>query len=147
MKNNQLPEIVKKAERLLADIERAVMSFSRYHKYTLGSDLRKQAMHVLRMCHRTWRDRAEQFAWVSKLIWAIDELKLSIQLGSQLHAFKSFQQFEAIIRLAEDVGRCAGGWKRDLYRKSQNSAGVSQQESAQILSGRAASINSEGANL
>ena len=146
MKNNQLPEIVKKSERLLLDIERAVRGFARYHKYTIGSDIRKQAMTVLRMCHRTWRERAEQMEWSSKLVWASDELKLSIQLGGQLHAFRSFQQFEAIIRSAEDVGRCAGGWKRDLYRKSQNSAGDNHQKRAQILSGRAASINFEGAN-
>ncbi|GAB0151069.1 four helix bundle protein [Marinobacterium sp. BA1] len=145
--SNQLPEIAKKAERMMVDIEQAVRSFVRYHKYTLGSDIRAQAMTVVRLCHRAWRDRSRQSHWVSELIWAIDELKLSLQLGSQLRAFKSFRQFESIIRSAEEVGRCAGGWKRQLHRKSQNPAGNAPQERAQILSGRDASAYYAGAKL
>lgn len=136
---NQLPEITKKSEHLLVTIEQVVRGFIRYHKYTIGSDLRTQAMNVVRLCHRTWRDRSRQYHWVSELIWAIDELKLTIQLGSQLHAFKSFKQFELIIRATDEVGRCAGGWKRDLHQKSQNPAKEISQESAQILSGHATS--------
>lgn len=145
MTANQLPEITKKAERLVADIDHAVCSFARYHKYTLGTDMRSQAMAVLRLCHRAWRDRKRQQHWVSELIWAIDELKLTLQLGSQLHAFKSFAQFELLIRAAEAVGRRAGGWKRDLHLKSQNPASSVSRERAQILSGRAASGNTMGA--
>lgn len=144
MTRNQLPDITKKAERLLIEIEQAVRGFSRYHKYSLGSDIRDQAMTVLRMCHRAWRDRPRQTQWVSELVWAIDELKLSLQIGSQLRAFKSFKQFESLIRAAEEVGRCAGGWKRQLHRKSQNPASKASPERAQILSGHAAST---GANL
>lgn len=139
MTTNRLPEIAKKSERLLVDIEQAVRGFVRYHKYSLGSDLRTQAMTVLRMCHRAWRDRSRQAHWVAELVWAVDELKLSLQLGSQLRAFKSFRQFELLIRAAEEVGRCAGGWKRQIHHKSQNSANYDSPERAQILSGRATS--------
>src|SRR5690606_22241273 len=101
MTSNRLPEIAKKSERLLVDLEQAVRSFAHYHKYTPGADVRTKAMLVVRLCHRTWRDRNKQMQWVSDLIWAIDELKLTIQLASQLHAFKSFGQFEHIIRQTE----------------------------------------------
>jgi len=139
MTTNRLPEIAKKSERLLVDIEQSVRGFVRYHKYTVGSDMRNQAMLVVRLCHRAWRNRSRQSHWVSELIWAIDELKISLQIGSQLKAFKSFRQFESLIRAAEDVGRCAGGWKRQIHRKSQNSASNTSSERAQILSGHAAS--------
>lgn len=139
MMKNQLPEIAKKSEKLLVDIELAVRGFIRYHKYTIGTDLRTQAMTVLRLCNRAWRNRSNQLQWVSELVWAIDELKLTIQICSQLHAFKSFKQFELIIRATEDIGRCAGGWKRDLHQKSQNFASEKSQERAQILSGHATS--------
>ncbi|MFL1404226.1 four helix bundle protein [Marinobacter sp. M1N3S26] len=145
MTNARLPDIARKAERLLVDIETAVRTFTRYHKYTLGSDLRTQAMTVVRMCHRAWRDRARQAHWVAELIWAIDELKLSLQLGSQLRAFKNFRQFESLIRAAEEVGRCAGGWKRQMHHKSQNPTNQVSPERAQILSGRAASGTHKGA--
>lgn len=107
MTKQPLPPITKIAERLLLDIEQAVRGFARYHKYTLGSELRTQAMTIVRLCHRAWRERARRVHWLNELVWAIDELKLSLQMGSQLHAFKSFAQFEQLIRLAEDIGRQA----------------------------------------
>jgi hypothetical protein len=139
MTKNISPDVTKKSERLLLDIEQAVRGFSRYNKYTIGSDLREQSMTVVRLCHRAWRDRNHQLQWVVDLVWAIDELKISLQLGSQLRAFKSFSQFESIIRLAEEVGKCAGGWRNSLHRKSQNPVSNQSQERAQILSGHAAS--------
>lgn len=53
---NSLPPIARLAQRILADIENAVRRFPRYHKYTVGSDLRAQAMAVARCTHRAWRD-------------------------------------------------------------------------------------------
>lgn len=135
---NGLPEIARKAESLAVAIENAVRSFSRHNKYAIGANLRTAVMLVVQVCNRAWRDRSRQIHWVNELVWVIDELKVVIQLAKQLHAFKSFAQFEVIIRAADDVGRCAGGWKRALHDKSQNSA-VSQQERAQILSDRSAS--------
>jgi len=43
-----LPPIVQSAERLLVCIEQAVRGFPRDHKYTLGADLRRQAMTTVR---------------------------------------------------------------------------------------------------
>jgi len=40
------------AQRLLFDVEEAVRSFSRYHKYTLDTDLRRQAMDLCRLLAR-----------------------------------------------------------------------------------------------
>lgn len=139
MTANQLPDIAKKTERLTIDIENAVRGFARYHKYTIGTDMRTAAMHVMKVCNRAWRERSRQHQLVSDLIWAVDELKLMLQLASQLRAFKSFKQFEAIIRLADEVGRCAGGWKRALHDKSQNPNDTASLERVQILSGRYAS--------
>jgi len=137
--SNPLPPIATVAMRLLLDIERAVRGFSRYDKSTLGVDLRKQAMTVVRVCHRAWRDRASQAYWIEQLVWEIDEVKLSLQLGSQLRAFASFRQFEALIRVAEELGRQAGGWKRKQVPQGQNPALDAAPERAQILSTRDAS--------
>jgi len=51
-KQQQTLPIWRDANRLLVAIEQAVMQFSRYHKYTLGSDLRKQAMGICRVLVR-----------------------------------------------------------------------------------------------
>ena len=140
-----LPPIAKAAERLLVEIEQAVRGFPRYHKYAIGKDLREQAMQVARLCNRAWRDRPRQHYWTEQLVWAIDETKLSLQLGQCLHAFRSFRQFEQLIRLAEDLGKQAGGWKRqqEQHHNGQNPARKPAPERAQILSTCAAST---GAN-
>jgi hypothetical protein len=144
--SHALPPIAKVAEQLTLEIEQAVRRFPQYHKYAIGKDLREQALQVVRLCNRAWRDRVRQRYWTDQLVWAIDELKLSLQIGSKLHAFTSFRQFEQLIRLAEDLGRQAGGWKRQQqHPKGQNPRRDRPGERAQILSTRAASA-SAGAN-
>ena len=118
-----LPPIAKLAQRLLVDIEQAVRGFVRYDRNSVGADLRAQAMQVVRICHRAWRDRPRVRYWTDQLVWAIDELKLTLQLAKDLRAFRSFNQFEQLIRLAEDLGRQAGGWKRQQqHPKGQSPA-------------------------
>jgi len=132
-----LPPIVKLAERLLVDIEQAVRRFARFHKYSFGADLRAQAMKVARLAHRAWRDRARQAEWVGQLVWAVDDLKLSMQLGSRIRAFASFRQFEQLARLAADLGRQTGGWHRQLHPNVQNGPHRIAGQRDQILSSHA----------
>jgi hypothetical protein len=140
-----LPPIAKAAERLAVEIELAVRTFPRFHKYQLGADLRAQAFGIVKLINRAWRDRARQAEWTGKLVWAIDELRVTMQLCSRVQAFRSFRQFEMLIRLVESLGKQAGGWNRQqqLHRKGQNPAREAAPERAQILSTHAAST---GAN-
>jgi hypothetical protein len=115
-----IPGIVKAAERFMADLEIAVTRFPRAHRYTLGSDLRHQAMEVTRLAHRAWRDRTGQLAPLDALSEAIDDLKLRLQLGSQVRAFVSFAQFEALARSLSALGRQCGGWRKQRSAKGQN---------------------------
>jgi hypothetical protein len=141
-----LPPIVKLAERLLVCIEQAVRRFPRYHKYTIGADLRASAMHVCETTHRAWRDRGQQAQWVHQLVFAIDDLRIRLQLASRVRAFGSFREFEMLARLASDLGKQAGGWHRQQHPKGQNAgARTAPQQRAQILSTRAASIGEANA--
>lgn len=47
-----IPPIVKLAESLVVQIEQVVRRFSRYHKYTVGAELRQAAMRVAEYAHR-----------------------------------------------------------------------------------------------
>lgn len=75
----QLPPILKACERLMLEIEQAVRQFPRYHRYMIGSDLRRQMMSVNSTANRAWRDRANQPKWVGQLVWDIDDLKQHLQ--------------------------------------------------------------------
>lgn len=134
-----LPPIVKAAERLMGEIEIAVTRFPRAHKYRLGEDLRRQVMAVARLAHKTWRDREHQVERLEQLAEAIDDLKLTMQLGQQVKAFASFAQFEALARLAGDLGRQCGGWQKRRSAKGQNAKASGPQQRPSILSSRAAS--------
>ncbi|UZW62722.1 four helix bundle protein [Lysobacter enzymogenes] len=139
-----LPPIAKAAARLLVEIEQAVQRFARRHRHATGADLRAQAMHVARLVNRAWRDRSRQLHWVTELAWAVDELRLTMQLAKEVKAFRSFGQFEALIRQVEDLGRQAGGWKRQQeHLKGQSPAPRLAPGRAQTLSTCAAST---GAN-
>jgi len=139
---HEAPPIVQLAERVLVEIEEAVRVFPRYHKYAVGAELREQARHVARAAHRAWRDHKRRGEWISRLVFAIDDLKLSLQIAKRVQAFKSFAQFEALARLTSNLGRQCGGWQKQ-HQKGQNQQAALPDGRAQILSARDAS---QGAN-
>jgi hypothetical protein len=130
-----LPPIVKLAESLLLDIERAAARFSRSHRYAYGADLRAQAYRVTLAAHEAWRDRAHQAQHIAQLVREVDGLKLRLQIGSRLHAFNSFGQFEGLARAAASLGRQTGAWHRQQqHPKGQNVRHSIGGQRAQILS-------------
>ncbi len=100
---------------LLLEIEQAVRDFPRYHKYTLGSELRCQAMMICRCLVRALNaDKAERLPYVRRLTEAVDDIKLQIQLGKELHAFRDFRQFQTVSEQAVCIGRQSGRWRATL---------------------------------
>jgi hypothetical protein len=124
------PPIVQLAERVLVELEQVVRLFPRYHKYAVGADLREQARIVARLAHRAWRDGGSRGTWLERLVFGVDDLKLSLQIAQRIKAFRSFAQFEAVARLVSDLGRQCGGWQKQhrqgLYRPAQAGAGRAQ---------------------
>jgi len=136
---SELPSIAKHAARVAAAIEEAVTRFPRRHKYALGADLRANAMQVMRAVRKAWRERSRQLQRVHELSAAIDDLKDSMMLADGVKAFGSFQEFEAVARLVNDLGRQCGGWLKALHSTGQNGQGRFPGQRAQTLSSRAAS--------
>jgi hypothetical protein len=135
-----LPPIARDARRVLVSVETVVRRFSRYHRYAVGADLRREAMAVARAVDRAWRDQGNQVQRVRELAIAIDDLKLTLQLGKEVEAFQSFAQFEALAELVTGLGRQCGGWLKLLHQKGQNArAPTRPAQRAQTLSSRSAS--------
>jgi hypothetical protein len=135
---HELPPIIRLAERFQLDVELAVLDFAQRHKWQLGADLRTQATTIIRLANRAWDDSSGRAEWIGKLKWAISDVKISLQLGQRLKVFKSFGQFEALIRLAEDLGRQTGGWQRK-HPQGQNAVPTPVPRRAQTLSTQATS--------
>ena len=68
-----LPPIYRDSRRLLVHTETMVRHFARYHKYTVGTDLRRQAMHIMRGVHRACFDREQVAEHLRHLVWLIDD--------------------------------------------------------------------------
>lgn len=133
-----LPPIARLARRVRRDIEKAVEHFPRFHRYSVGKELHEGARAVAHWVHRAWRDRTQQLAHVRALVLAIDDLKVSMQLAQDVHAFASLRQFEAIYRLVSDLGRQSGGWLKALHSSGQNGRASAPDQRAQKLSSQAA---------
>ena len=110
-------------------VEQTVRSVSRYHRYTLGTELRQQAMQVFRLVHKAWRDKTNQSKHLKNLAWAIDDLKLTLQTAKECHAFISFAQFEHVAQELRSLGKQCGGWlKAVLNSAGQNAQGHPEKE-------------------
>jgi len=121
-----------------------VRAFPRYHRYQVGSDLRREAAEVMKLATRAWRDPARRGYWTGELVGAVDDLKQTLQVAKLLRAFPSFRRFEYLARQAVELGQQVGGWHRQQSPQAQNAEapqGVPQR--GKKLSTRAASA---GAN-
>ncbi|WOO31810.1 four helix bundle protein [Diaphorobacter limosus] len=107
----QLP-LWRDAQRLLLQVELAVRDFARYHKYTLGSELRQQAMAICRLVARAAQqgDVQRRVVVLERLVWGLEDFKIRLQLAKELQAFASFAQFQALAELAVALGKQSGGW-------------------------------------
>jgi len=129
----QAPAIVRLSERILVEIESAVIGFARKHKFGVGDELRADARMVARRAQRAWRQRDRRTQLLEELGNSIDDLKLSAQVAQRIGSFSSFAQFEAIARLVNDLGRQCGGWQKQ-HLKSESRRAAPSAGRAPILS-------------
>lgn len=104
------------SQALLIELEGVVQGFSRYHKYTIGSELRMGAQRVLNYVTHAINQSENRHHWLCQLTQQIEELKLQVQTAKAIKAFKNFKQFESIAALAVQIARQAKAW----LKKSQN---------------------------
>ncbi len=101
--------IYKASYDLCLQLEQVVRGFARYHKYTLGTDLRDGARRVLKLVVRAnaRRDKAPVLLEVRE---QLEELKVLLRLGQDLKAFPSFEAFERAITEVVEIARQNEGW-------------------------------------
>jgi len=118
--------------------EEVVRCFARYHKYTVGTDLRTQAMSLMRGVNRACFDTAQQAQHVQALVWLVDDYKLTLQLAMEVGAFKNaakgqahFGQFEEAANLAANIGKQCGGWQQKTASRLRAQVGQPEASSVQ----------------
>ncbi len=108
--------IYKKAFDLAVHFEKVVTGFSRYHKYTLGTELRNRSRGIVLIiieANSSW----DKVPHLLQLRSALEELLLIIRLCKETKAFKSFSAFQFAAEGVTDISRQNEGWLRACKKK------------------------------
>jgi len=102
--------IFKSALELCVYLETIIRKFEKYHKYTIGVDLRIYSKEILFLINRANISQKDRVANLVKLRNGCEDLKMLVRLSKELKAFRSFKQFEQSSKLVINVCRQAQAW-------------------------------------
>jgi len=112
--------IFKSALDLVVYMETIVEKFDKYHRYTLGEDLRVYSKALLFLIQRANMSENRMQSLI-KLRDKCEEVKMLIRVTQELRVFKGFKQFEHCAKLSHEVCRQAQAW---LNACKPNTVGV-----------------------
>lgn len=113
--------IYKTAMDLTVYLEQVVRHFSRYHKYTLGSDLRQQSRELVTVIIRA-NARREKVPVLHELRERLDALVVLLRIGKEVRAFQNFTAYGHAAELVVALSRQNEGW---IKSQSKSVTGVS----------------------
>jgi hypothetical protein len=90
-------------------IEQIVANFSRYHKFTLGSELRTLAHRIVVLVIKA-NNATDKRQGLAELLEALEEMKILVHIAKEVKAFHGFNSFETCVRHLDGVTRQCSGW-------------------------------------
>lgn len=118
--------IYKAALDAAVHFEQVVAGFSRYHKYSLGTELRQASRGVIQQVIRANAAR-ERLPQLLKLRDDLEAVLVLLRLAKEVKAFKSFQAYQHAAERVVSVCRQNGGgsevWIRRLRQPRHPGAG------------------------
>ena len=100
--------------------EQVVRNFSRYHKYSVGQDLRDGARRVLKLIVRA-NARGDKSSVLLEIREEVEELKVLLRLCHDAKGFPNFNSFEHAIGLVVNIAKQNEGWlKSQRQGRGQN---------------------------
>lgn len=110
--------IYREAMNFLLFCENAVRHFSRYNKYTHGTDLRNLARTAVRLIIRA-NNTPQKVPVLEELRITVEEIKVVLRVLKEVRAFQNFNSFETAVNHAANIGRQAEGWLRSARERSK----------------------------
>ena len=104
--------IYKKAFELAVYFDKIVRNFSRYNKYTYGSDLRNLSREILKLIIRANNSR-DKSTHLLQIREKLEELKVVVRLCKELQVFPNFNSFKFAINEIIDLSRQNEGWLKN----------------------------------
>ena len=112
--------IYKRGFDLLIWTEQCVRGFSRYHKYTLGSDLRNSVRDALKTIVEANNSR-DRKPVLERLRLHLEELMLLVRVAKEVKAFPNLNSYQYAAGEVLNLSRQNEGWLRSLDRKQPES--------------------------
>ena len=110
--------IYREAFKFLIYCDTVVRNFSRYNKYTHGSDLRDTARTMVKLIIRANSSRIKSPV-LEELRVTVEEAKLIVRVCKEVEAFQKFSHFETAVNQVTNIGRQTEGWLKNA-RKREN---------------------------
>jgi len=101
--------IYKSALDLSIYFENIVRNFSRYNKYTIGTELRNKSRQILCFIIKI-NSLEDKKSALKELILLIEELKIIIRLSKESKAFYNINSYAYSSKLALDISKQAQAW-------------------------------------
>ncbi len=111
--------IYRDALNLAVHFEKMVAGFSRYHKYTLGTEMRNASRQAVKLVIHA-NNQTDKLLALQELREHLEELLLLIRLGKEVQAFKSFNAYSQVVELTAKVCRQNEGWLKSLRASQQD---------------------------
>lgn len=102
--------IFRDAYDLTVHFEKIVRNFSRYHKYSLGTDLRTQSRHILDLIVLANNESDGRAARLLELRQALERLKVLARLCQDSGAFASTRSYLNVAERIVNLARQNEGW-------------------------------------
>jgi len=106
--------IYRAALKLAIHLENVVRGFSRYNKYTLGSEMRRYAQDILGLIIRANSDRENRKDALVLLQSSVERLIVAARLCQETKGFKKFEGYATTVELAAQVARQNEGWLKSI---------------------------------
>jgi hypothetical protein len=115
--------IYKRAMDLTIYFEKIVRNFSRYHKYTLGSELREKSREIVGLIIKA-NSTVERLPLLLELRERLEGLKVLLRICKEVRAFNDFNSYVYGSNLVVELSRQNEGWikgqKRGINGGGQN---------------------------
>lgn len=101
--------IYKQAMDLTIYFEKIVTNFSRYHKYTLGSELREKSRDIVGLIIKA-NSTFERVPLLFELRDRLEGLQVLLRICKEVRAFNSFNSYAYAANLVVELSRQNEGW-------------------------------------
>lgn len=101
--------VYKKALDLAVYFEKTVRGFERYHKFTIGADLKNLSRRILVLIAKA---NTKQFRTdcLTGALDKLEELKITLHFCKEVKAFHNFRSFEIAVKSVIEVSKQCEGW-------------------------------------